>query len=219
MEYEVEPLLRSLFRFAVAEIDGITVDASPPELKEEISRRVGKQLGAYIGKPLGEIDRIAKMRKTFKALGLDPARIRPSSEAILRRVLIERHLPSVNSVVDTGNLLTLTAHLPIGLYDPRGISGRTVRFRRGQPLERFRAVGGREIRIPGLCVAADERGAFGSPVYDAERTRIQISTSSLLLVAYAPASLSLIELSDFLDEACRTICRFNGGEVLSAQTI
>ena len=219
MEYEVEPLLRSLFRFAVAEIEGITVDRSSLELREEISRRVGKELGLCIGKPLGEIDRIAKVRKAFKALGIDPRKIRPSSEAILRRVLTDRHLPSINSAVDTGNLLALTSHIPVGLYDHARISGGTIRFRRGQAHERFIAVGGREIRVAGLCVAIDERGPFGSPVDDAERTRIRPSTSSLILIAYAPVTLSLIELGDFLDEACRTFRRFNGGEVISEQTI
>ena len=58
--------------------------------------------------------RLASWREAFRALGYKPGDFRPSIEALLRRVLRNQELPSINALVDIGNIVSLRHLLPIG---------------------------------------------------------------------------------------------------------
>ena len=62
-------------------------------------------------------EEIARVRAMYKRLGLDPTKVRPSSEALLRRVRKGDPLPRVNSLVDICNWCSVETQLPFGLYD------------------------------------------------------------------------------------------------------
>ena len=58
--------------------------------------------------------RIAAWRAAFKALGIKPNDFRCSVEAMARRALKGQQLPSINALVDIGNLLSLRHLVPVG---------------------------------------------------------------------------------------------------------
>jgi DNA/RNA-binding domain of Phe-tRNA-synthetase-like protein len=58
--------------------------------------------------------RLASWREAFRQLGYKPGDFRPSIEALLRRVLRGQELPSINTLVDIGNIVSLRHLLPIG---------------------------------------------------------------------------------------------------------
>ncbi len=60
-------------------------------------------------------EEIARVRAMYKRLGLDPTKVRPSSEALLRRVRKGDPLPRVNSLVDICNWCSVETQLPFGL--------------------------------------------------------------------------------------------------------
>ena len=53
----------------------------------------------------------------FHEWGMDPSKYRPSSEALLRRVVQGKGLYRVSNVVDIGNLGSLETGWPYGCYD------------------------------------------------------------------------------------------------------
>ncbi|MDR3670980.1 MAG: phenylalanine--tRNA ligase beta subunit-related protein [Holophaga sp.] len=58
--------------------------------------------------------RIASWRAAFKAQGINPKDFRCSVEAMARRALKSQQLPSINALVDIGNILSLRHLLPMG---------------------------------------------------------------------------------------------------------
>jgi DNA/RNA-binding domain of Phe-tRNA-synthetase-like protein len=65
---------------------------------------------------LAENPRIAAWREAFRAMGVKPSEFRPSIEAMLRRVLHGQELPSINALVDIGNIVSLRYVLPVGSH-------------------------------------------------------------------------------------------------------
>lgn len=126
---------------------------------------------------------VAATRRLYKALGKDPARYRPASEALLRRLAQGKGMYRVNTVVDINNLISLTTGLPGGTYDADRVEG-PVELRPGEPGETYDGIGRGPLNLEGLPVLADLSGPFGSPTSDSERTAISPTTRRLLMVLY-----------------------------------
>ena len=61
-----------------------------------------------------EHPRIASWREAFRKTGVKPAEFRSSIEAMARRVAKGQELPSINALVDIGNVLSLRHLVPTG---------------------------------------------------------------------------------------------------------
>ncbi len=156
-----------------------------PDFRGEVAR-VAADLRARWGdaSPAG-IPLLAPARRLYKATGLDPTRHRPSSEALLRRLLLGKELYRLDPVVDTGNLFSLAHGLPLGLYDRERIDG-DVALRLGHPGEQFPGIRKAPVNVAGRLCLADAAGAFGSPSSDSARTAITEMTRQGLALLYAP---------------------------------
>jgi len=93
---------------------GVANGESPPELlgmlrAAEASVRDRLDLEGLAGQP-----RIASWREAFRALGVKPSEFRSSIEALVRRVLRDRELPSINALVDIGTIVSLRHLVPTG---------------------------------------------------------------------------------------------------------
>lgn len=69
---------------------------------------------------------IKAYRKFFWQIGIDPTKIRPSSEALLRRVLRGKSIPLINDIVDIGNIVSLETLISIGIYDIDNVEGKLL---------------------------------------------------------------------------------------------
>lgn len=58
--------------------------------------------------------RIASWREAYRSFGAKPGKYRSSVEAMVRRVLGGNELPSINALVDLGNILSLQYLVPMG---------------------------------------------------------------------------------------------------------
>lgn len=120
-------------------------------------------------------------RETYKKLGKDPNRYRPSAEALCRRILKGQELYRINTLVDLINLVSLKTGYSIGGFDLDKIVG-DLTLDVGEADERFEAIGRGVLNIEGLPVYRDDRGAIGTPTSDEERTKITTGTSRLLMI-------------------------------------
>ena len=83
-----------------------------------------------------DISAIAATRRVYKACGKDPSRYRPSSEALIRRVLQGKQLYQIDTLVDLRNLASITYGYSIGGFDAGKFSGDTLSLgvgREGEP--------------------------------------------------------------------------------------
>jgi len=63
---------------------------------------------------IAEHPRIKPWREAYKAFGAKPSEYRSSVEAMARRALRNDPLPSINALVDIGNIVSLQHLLPVG---------------------------------------------------------------------------------------------------------
>lgn len=126
---------------------------------------------------------IQATRKAYKTIGQDPARYRPSAEALYRRIVKGKALYQINTLVDCINYLSLSSGFSIGGYDSQAIHG-NVTFGVGEKDEPYQAIGKGVYNIEKLPVLRDARGAFGSPTSDSQRTAIGVGTRQLLMVVF-----------------------------------
>jgi DNA/RNA-binding domain of Phe-tRNA-synthetase-like protein len=109
--------------------------------------------------PLSEIESLAAWRSAFRGFGVDPTQIRSAPEALLRRLTKKGDIPSINLLVDLGNLVSIRHALPVAIFDARAVTGGlTVRFADGT--ERFTELGATEAEHPqpGEVIFADDTG-------------------------------------------------------------
>lgn len=135
-------------------------------------------------KDINKFTPILATRNTYKKLGKDPNRYRPSSEALRRRILKRVDLYKINSLVDSINLISLKTGYSIGGFDASLIQG-SLELGVGQKDERFEAIGRGFLNIEGLPVYRDSTGGIGTPTSDEERTKISSNTNKLLMLLNA----------------------------------
>ncbi len=107
--------------------------------------------------PLSELPTLVAWRKVFRAFGVDPTQYRSAAEALLRRLTKQGELPSIGTLVDLANLVSIRYALPVAVFDVRGISGGSiVRFARGD--ERWADLGSSQTEhpAPGEVIFVDE---------------------------------------------------------------
>ena len=121
-----------------------------------VLRRIGET-------PLSELPTLAAWRRVFRGFGVDPTQYRSAAEALLRRLTKQGELPSIGTLVDVANLVSVRYALPVAVFDLRGITGGTiVRFARGD--ERWADLGSSETEHPepGEVIFADETDAVSA---------------------------------------------------------
>jgi DNA/RNA-binding domain of Phe-tRNA-synthetase-like protein len=205
------PELTGRVQLGALVLEGVTVKAADDSLAEAVDAYGRELRGRYGEVKSGEVPGVEDARSLYKALGLDPTKTRPASEALLRRVLKGEALYRINTLVDALNLCSLRAQLPFGLYDRERIEPPVV-LRRGSPGEAYEGIRKGDVHVEGRPVLADARGPFGNPTSDSARTMVTEATRVALVTAYAPIGYSRSRLAGVLDETSATLRRFCGGE-------
>lgn len=211
--------LSDLVRLAAITLRGVVVQSESAALRAAVEERAG-QLRAQFSEPSEASELLAPARALYHRLGIDPSKRRPSSEALLRRILQGKGLYDVNTAVDAANLASLTYMLPVGLYDADrivSVAGR-VTLRRGDEGESYAGIGKGEIHLAGRPALVDDLGAFGNPSSDSLRTSVSEATRSLLFVIYAPRDTTDAVLEGYRAVSEEILVRFVGGRSIIEET-
>lgn len=128
--------------------------ASLQALYQEEQQRVLRSIGDT---PLSQIESLAAWRRAFREFGVDPTQYRSAAEALLRRLTKKGSIPSINLLVDIGNLVSIRYGLPVAVFERRALQGTvTVHFANGS--EHYSELGASEEDHPepGEVVFSDE---------------------------------------------------------------
>jgi DNA/RNA-binding domain of Phe-tRNA-synthetase-like protein len=125
-------------------------------------------------------------RDLYWTFGMDPTKLRVSSEALRRRILRGLNLWRISDLVDVANLASAYHKLPIGLVDDAKRSGE-LRIRAAKKGEEFVRIGGKSIQCRGreIVLADDEKIiCFGYATHDSEVTKVAPETKEVLILIY-----------------------------------
>lgn len=172
-----------------AELTSITLDGSlPPLFAPQVYLVRGSFREARPLTPEGTPALDASVRSAVRALlrwgGYKPSgRGRPASESLVKAVEVGRW-PTIHPLVDHCNVLSMRSGLPISVVDA-GLLIEPLKIRIGQPGESYEFnPSGQVLDLKGILLLADNLGPTGSPVKDAQRTKVSAQTSDFLLVIW-----------------------------------
>ena len=143
----------------VLHVDGLTNGPSPMALVAAFEAEQAASLARFGETPLAEVPSLAAWRRAFRAFGVDPTAYRSAAEALLRRLTKQGSIPSINTLVDIGNLVSIRHALPVAVFDVASIEGGiTVRFATGKETFTDLGSGVTERPEPGEVIFVDEAG-------------------------------------------------------------
>ncbi len=96
---------------------------------------------------LAEHPRIKSWRDAFRSFGAKPSEFRSSIEAMARRALRQESLPSINALVDIGNLVSLRHLVPAGGHAIDVLS-QDIALRLAEGGENFIPFGSEQVEHP-----------------------------------------------------------------------
>jgi DNA/RNA-binding domain of Phe-tRNA-synthetase-like protein len=204
--------LRGVLALGLVEADGVSGEPLPPEFLAERDAVVARWLGTHGGHQPADVPGVAETRALFHALDIDPTKHRPSSEALLRRVLQGRGLPEVSPVVDACNLASLEHQMPLGLYDRDLVRG-IVTVRVGRDGEGYEGIRKQHVNLHRRLLLADENGPFGAPTSDSLRTSVTETTRNVAVVMFCPANRAMQSLSTALERVAGLLTRYCGATI------
>ena len=194
-------------------MEGVRVASTVPSLEGRKEEIVEEVKGKYDLASLKDGRTFRAYRDFFWGIGLDPTKNRPAAEALIRRILSGKSLPTVNSLVDAYNLASIETEIALAAFDADKLHGGLV-MRAARRGEEFWGVGmDGPIMLTGheIVLNDDESLVAIYPHRDAKHSSITLGTANVLLLACGVPSLEDAELKEALNVATRYVILFCGG--------
>lgn len=165
--------------------------------------------------PIAELPSIAAWRRAFTRFGAKPTQYRNAAEALLRRLTKAGDIPSINTLVDIGNLISVRWAMPVAVMDQAQIAGSTtVRFATGE--ESFTDLGSSETARPetGEVVFVDDAGLVSARRWCWRQSRQSASgpdTTDALFVIEGLHDTAAAEIESALEDLDRLLTNHQPG--------
>ncbi len=167
-------------------------------------------------KTLDEDPRILRWREAYSRFGAKPSKYPSSIEALLARIIEDKEIPHINSLVDIYNYMSLKSVIPVGGEDMDKFYG-DVKLTYAFGGECFRPINTAEIKQvkTGEIVYKDRGGVIVRRwnYREAERTKITKDTQNALVVLEDLNDIQIEEFEKILYEFQDLIERYLGGDV------
>ena len=151
----------------------------------------------------------------WRIIKIDPTKIRPAGEALLRRILQDHQLPIISNVVDAYNLGSICTRISFGAYDAAKLVG-PLTFRKARSNEKFQGIGMNEAILlkPGVLLLCDQDQTLCVyPYRDANSTKITGETQNLLLVAAGVPNIPSFIIEESLQKVAEQVLQVAGGSI------
>ena len=196
-------------------IENVIVKKSDSNLEAYKKDILKETQDAYDIETLKDRPIIRAYRDFFWKLGVDPTKIRPAAEALIRRLLRGRPLPLINTLVDAYNLASIKTEIAIAAFDSDRVAGKLVmRYAKGG--EEFLGIGMRvPLRLNGreIVISDEEKLVAIYPYRDADSTKVTEATRNVLLLFCGVPGISTQKLSEAKSVTIDFVTKFCGGIV------
>jgi DNA/RNA-binding domain of Phe-tRNA-synthetase-like protein len=152
---------------------------------------------------------------------VDPTQCRSAAEALLRRLTKKGDIPSINALVDLGNLVSIHYALPVAVFDTRPLTGPlTVRFATGE--ERYTPLGQPDVTehpTAGEVVFADDAGLVFAERWcwrQSDQSAARNDTAAVVITVEAQHEGARAEIAAALADLLALLEAYAGGQVISA---
>ena len=196
--------------------EGVTNGPPPVPLREAYQVEQAA-VRARIGQtPLSQLATLAAWRGAFRRFGVDPTQCRSAAEALLRRLTKKDDIPSINTLVDLGNLVSIRYGLPVAVFDTRTLEGPlTVRFADGS--ERYTPLGGGAVEHPTPCevIFNDDTGLVFAERWcwrQSDESAARPDTTSAIITVEAQHPGGRAQVQDALKDLLDLLREYAGGE-------
>jgi DNA/RNA-binding domain of Phe-tRNA-synthetase-like protein len=215
--FEIESTLKARFpglQVVIGYVEGVTVESSGADLqkfKEEVLREVKKK---YSLESLKDVAIFRAYRDFFWTIGIDPTKIRPAAEALIRRILAGRPIPTINNVVDSYNVASIKTEIALAAFNRDELKG-SLLMRTAEKGEMFLGIGmSQPMELNGgeIVISDQEKLVAVYPYRDAERSRVSGTTRNLLILVCGVPGIDEKLLMDAGKVALDVVTRFSGGE-------
>ncbi len=170
--------------------------------------------------PLSQIPSLSAWRSAFRGFDVDPTQYRSAAEALLRRLTKKGDIPSINLLVDLGNLVSIRYALPVAIFDTRTLQGSaTVHFADGS--ERYTTLGESEVDHPqpGEVVFSDENKLVIARRWcwrQSEQSAASTETRSAIITVEAHHAAGHRDIEAALNDLLALLQEYTGGNFISA---
>jgi len=201
-------------RVLVVHVNGVGVEREKVELQQFKEKVIEEIKRTYDLATIKDVPIFRAYRDFFWRIGIDPTKNRPAAEALIRRVLAEKPLPTINTLVDAYNLASIKSCIAMGAFDMGKLSGDIV-LRFAQKGEKFLGIGmGKPVELKGneLVVSDAEKLVAIYPYRDADETKVTLATINILLLICGAPGIEEKILRDAAQTAIEHVTRFCRGE-------
>jgi DNA/RNA-binding domain of Phe-tRNA-synthetase-like protein len=130
--FAYDPAVRDAFPTigaVVVQAAGLANGPSSPGLRDAYRAEQQAALVRLSATPIADTPSIAAWRRAFAQFGAKPTQYRSAPEALLRRLDKHGDIPSISTLVDIGDLVSIRYALPVAVLDRAKVADSiTVRF-------------------------------------------------------------------------------------------
>lgn len=170
---------------AEGDVGPLSIQEKSPRLealRDEIVRSVRER---YTLERIKDEPLFRAYRDFFWRVGVDPTKTRPASEALVRRILAGKMLPTINTAVDAYNLASVRTGIPIAAFDADTLGG-DISMQFAEEGEEFLGIGmATPVMLHKNQVILTDKGEIIAiyPYRDSDTTKITLATKMVHIVA------------------------------------
>lgn len=217
MKIKIDPRIIKLFpntKIGVLIAENLDNKIIPEEITMLTRQTEAELCKKHTLEDVASIPKIMDWREAYRLFGCKPSEYRSSIEALLRRVLQAKQLPSINPIVDIYNLISIKYMLPAGGGDLDKIKG-TINLTIAQGTEHFVMLGSSSpvpIKSGEVIYSDDNEVLCRAWNYrEADKTKITEETKNVYLLLEGLEHTSNEEITTALSEMTTLISSYCQG--------
>lgn len=205
IDYDIFRLFPDL-RICIVLGRGLRIRKRLNELENLIEDNRKKLIQRIDNKKLTDFTNIKSWRETYRQLGVNTRKYRPTVEALLRRVINGHNFPVINTAVNAYLAAALLTMLPIGGYDLAAVHG-DICLRVSNGGEIFMPLGGvkMEYTTPDEVVYADNKTILTRHWNCHECDGAKITENSTVIFLSSEAALKDISTRDLIETLVKIV--------------
>lgn len=180
------------------QIDGVKIQKKDEEL-ENFKREIMAQVrNEYNLDALKDHQTFRAYRDFFWRIGIDPTKIRPAAEALIRRILAGKNIPNINTLVDVYNLASIKSRIALATFDAEKLEGDLI-MRFAKEGEEFYGIGMENplvLKGGEIVICDNEKMIAVYPYRDADNTKVTEKTKNVTIVVCGVPGISKTTLEN-----------------------